>query len=87
MQNQRLLVLDDFCLTPPSVEDTQSLFDIMNDRSGKHSTLVTSQKDAKRWVEEMGISAVGEAVAERIEANSITMVLGSGSRRRKADEQ
>ena len=87
LQNQRLLVLDDFCLTPPSVEDTQSLFDIMNDRSGKHSTLVTSQKDAKRWVEEMGISAVGEAVAERIEANSITMVLGSGSRRRKADEQ
>ena len=86
LQNQRLLVLDDFCLTAPSVEDTQSLFDIMNDRSGKHSTMVTSQKDSKRWIEEMGISAVGEAVAERIEANSITMVLGTGSRRRKSDE-
>ena len=58
----------------------------MNDRSGKHSTLVTSQKDPKRWVEEMGISAVGEAVSERIEANSITIVLGGGSRRRKANE-
>ena len=79
-------MLDDFCLTTPTVEETQSLFDIMNDRSGQHSTLVTSQKDAKRWIEEMGISAIGEAVAERIEANSITMELGTGSRRRKVDE-
>ena len=86
LQNQKLLVLDDFCITAPSVDDTQSLFDIMNDRSGKHSTMVTSQKDPKRWIEEMGISAVGEAVAERIEENSITMMLGIGSRRRKADD-
>ena len=86
LQNQKLLVLDDFCITAPSVDDTQSLFDIMNDRSGKHSTMVTSQKNPKRWIEEMGISAVGEAVAERIEENSITMMLGIGSRRRKADD-
>ncbi len=83
LKTQKLLVLDDFCLTAPSEEDTQSLFDIMNDRSGIHSTMVTSQKDSKRWIEEMGISAVGEAVAERLQTNSIEMLLGTGSRRKK----
>ncbi len=86
LKTKKLLILDDFCLTTPSEDDIQSLFDIMNDRNGIHSTLVTSQKDSKRWIEEMGISAVGEAVAERIVGNSITVMLGAGSRRKKADE-
>lgn len=81
-----LIVLDDFCLTPPSAEEIQSLFDILNDRAGKHSVLVTSQKDCNRWMEEMGISAIGEAVAERLDAGALEITLGTGSRRRKANE-
>jgi len=82
----RLLVLDDFCLSIPDTDSIQSLFDIMNDRTGKNSTIVTSQKDYDRWVEEMGISAIGEAVAERIVENSLTVLLGEGSRRKRAEE-
>lgn len=82
----RLLILDDFCLNKPSDDEIQSLFDIMNDRSGRNSTMVISQKDQNRWLEELGITAIGEAVVERIRASSITVMMGPGSRRRTLDE-
>ncbi len=86
LSRQRLLILDDFCLSKPTDDEVQSLFDILNDRSGKHSTMILSQKDHNRWLEEIGISAIGEAVVERIMSSSITIVLGSGSRRKTLDD-
>ena len=86
LARQQLLILDDFCLAKPTEDEIQSLFDIMNDRSGKHSTMVLSQKDHNRWLEEIGITAIGEAVVERIMAGSLTIVLGTGSRRRTLDD-
>ncbi len=83
---QRLLILDDFCLSKPTDDEVQSLFDILNDRSGKHSTMVLSQKDHNRWLEEIGITAIGEAVVERIMSSSVTIVLGPGSRRKTLDD-
>ncbi len=84
---RRILVLDDFCLTAPDEDEVRSLFDILEDRSGKYSTIVTSQKDHNRWLEEIGNgSAIGEAVVERIMANSLTIELGTGSRRRRLDD-
>ncbi len=46
-------------------------YDIANDRSGIKSTLVTSQKDPRRWAGDMGISALGEAVAGRLSGNAL----------------
>ena len=86
LARQQLLILDDFCLAKPTEDEIQSLFDIMNDRSGRHSTIVLSQKDHNRWLEEIGITAIGEAVVERIMADSLTIVLGSGSRRKTLEE-
>ncbi len=65
--------------------EIQGLFDLLNDRAGIKSVAVLSQKDSVRWNEEMGPSAVGEALVERIMANSITINLGTGSRRKTAD--
>ena len=58
--------MDDFGLTPYSPQEQDILFDVLNDRYGRKSLLVTSQKTPDRWIEDMGGGAMAEAIAERI---------------------
>ena len=81
-----LLIIDDFCLTAPNSDEQSVLFDLINDRYGKKSTIITSQKDKNCWIEDMGVTPIAEAIAERLCANSRTLTLGEGSRRRTYDE-
>ncbi len=86
LRRRALIVLDDFCLVRMGDAEIQGLFDLLNDREGSRgSVAVLSQKDPERWNEELGYSAIGEALVGRIVANSITITLGTGSRRRPAD--
>ncbi len=78
---KRLLVIDDFCLRAPDEEEQNVLFDVLNDRLGKRSTLVTSQKDRNLWIEDMGVTPIAEAIAERLCAGAWSLTLGGRSRR------
>ena len=59
LASRSLLTLDDFGLTPYSPQEQDILFDVLNDRYGRKSLLVTSQKlptaglktwEAGRWL-------------------------------------
>lgn len=78
---KRLLVIDDFCLRAPDEQEQNVLFDVLNDRLGKRSTLVTSQKDRNLWIEDMGVTPIAEAIAERLCASAWSLTLGGRSRR------
>ncbi len=80
--NKKLLIIDDFCLRAPDDAEQSVLFDILNDRTGKRSTLVTSQKDRNLWIEDMKITPMAESIAERLCANAWNLVLEGNSRRK-----
>lgn len=81
LMGKRLLVIDDFCLRAPNDQEQNVLFDVLNDRLGKRSTLVTSQKDRNLWIEDMGVTPIAEAIAERLCANAWSLTLEGKSRR------
>ncbi len=80
-----LLVLDDFCLTPYTPEDLEILFDVLNDRYGKKSVIVTSQKSPDVWLKQMGESTLAESVVERLSTNNHTLLIKGNSLRKSLD--
>ena len=81
IKSRKLLIIDDFCLKAPNEEEQAVLFDLLNDRTGRFSTLVTSQKDRNMWIENMGATPLAESIAERLTANAWELTLRGNSRR------
>lgn len=78
---QSVLVIDDFCLTSYNDTELEILYDILNDRYGKHSTIVTSQKSPDAWRIHLGANAMAEALVERIASNNYSLLLSGVSMR------
>ncbi|RYZ27114.1 MAG: ATP-binding protein, partial [Chitinophagaceae bacterium] len=54
IERQELLILDDFGLQAFDAGSRSLLMDIVEDRHGKHSTLIASQVPVKNWYEVIG---------------------------------
>jgi DNA replication protein DnaC len=61
-----LLVLDDFLLSPASVEACRDLLEVIEDRSSLRSTLVASQLPVEAWHGAMADPTLSEAVLDRL---------------------
>jgi DNA replication protein DnaC len=61
-----LLVLDDFLLTPASVEACRDLLEVVEDRSGLRSTIVASQLPLDKWHAAMADLTLADAVVDRV---------------------
>jgi len=61
-----LLVLDDFLLTPAPVEACRDLLEVIEDRAGLRSTLVTSQLPVDKWHPAMADPTLADAVLDRL---------------------
>lgn len=81
-----VLVIDDFGLTEYTQEDLGILYDVLNDRYGKKTTIVTSQKSPDIWLKDVDHCTLGEAVIERLSTNNYTLLLKGNSRRRTLAE-
>lgn len=49
-----VLILDDFALTPPSDQGRRDLFELIEDRHGQRSTIITSQLPVESWHDALG---------------------------------
>lgn len=78
-----LLILDDFGLKP--LEDYQRLMllELMEDRHGKRSTIITSQLPVKNWYEIIGEPTIADAVLDRLVHSSHRIELDGDSLRKK----
>jgi DNA replication protein DnaC len=61
-----LLVLDDWGLSPLTHGDRRDLLEILEDREGLRSTLVTSQLPVEHWHEAIGEPTIADAILERL---------------------
>ena len=77
-----LLVLDDFGIQPFDAGGRMNLMDIVEDRHGKKSTLITSQVPVKDWYDIIGEKTIADAVLDRIVHQAIRIELHGDSFRK-----
>lgn len=65
-----LLILDDFGLKPLTSAEKHDLLEVIEDRHGLRSTIVTSQLPIKKWHEYLGEPTVADAVLDRLLNNA-----------------
>lgn len=65
----RVLILDDLGLAPMSEQEKQDLMEIIEDRHGAGSTIVTSQLPVNGWHTYLGGSLLAEGILDRLMSN------------------
>jgi DNA replication protein DnaC len=78
-----LLILDDYGLAKLNREKRHDLLEILEDRYGIRSTLVTSQLPIKNWHEQIGDPTLADAILDRVVHNAHKIELDGDSMRKK----
>jgi len=84
IERQQLLIIDDFGIQPLDAQSRNTLMEIIEDRHGKSSTVITSQVPVSLWHEVIGEQTIADAILDRIvhDAHRLDMK-GESMRRRK----
>ena len=79
-----LIVLDDLAIAPISATERQDLLELLDDRAGSRSTLITSQLPASAWYDWLGEPTIADAIMDRLLHSAHTIALTGESMRRAA---
>ena len=77
-----MLILDDFGIQPFDSQGRMNLMDIIEDRHGKKSTVITSQVPVRDWYDVIGEKTIADAVLDRIVHQAIRIELFGESLRK-----
>lgn len=66
IEQQQLLILDDFGIQPFDAQSRAALMEIIEDRHGKTSLIITSQLPVSKWHEVIGEKTIADAILDRI---------------------
>ena len=83
IQQCDLLIMEDFGLHTLDNHTRQALFDIVEERHDRRSTIITSQFPVKIWHEIIGESTIADAILDRLVFNSHRIELNGDSMRKK----
>lgn len=87
IERQDLLILDDFGLQPLDASNRSVLMEIIEDRHGTRSTIITSQLPVAQWYEVIGEQTIADAILDRIVHDAHRMELvGESIRRRQRNK-
>lgn len=78
-----LLILDDFGLKPLDSNQRLILLELLEDRHGKRSTIITSQLPVKSWYDVIDEPTIADAILDRLVHSSHRIELGGDSLREK----
>ncbi|WP_455565341.1 IS21-like element helper ATPase IstB [Mesorhizobium abyssinicae] len=81
----QLLILDDWGLSVLNAAERRDLLEILDDRHGRASTIVTSQIPVEHWHDVVGDPTLGDAILDRLVHNAHRLQLtGESMRKHKA---
>jgi DNA replication protein DnaC len=66
IEKQDLLILDDFGLQPLDNQNRSALMELIEDRHGYRSTIITSQLPVQDWYDVIGEKTVADAILDRL---------------------
>jgi DNA replication protein DnaC len=78
-----VLVIDDWGLAPPAEMERRDLLEILEDRYGARSTLMTSQLPPANWHDHLADPTLADAICDRILHNAHRIALKGPSRRKE----
>lgn len=78
-----LVIMDDFGLEPLKQTQRNDLLEVMDDRYGHHSTLVSSQLPTSEWHASIGDATLADAILDRLIYNAHRIELKGESLRKK----
>ncbi|MGY8685879.1 IS21-like element helper ATPase IstB [Bradyrhizobium sp. UFLA05-153] len=79
----QLLILDDWGLSVLTVAERRDLLEILEDRHGRASTIVTSQLPVDSWHEVIGDPTLADAILDRLVHNAHRLQLAGESMRKR----
>jgi DNA replication protein DnaC len=77
-----LLVLDDLAIAPIAAQERQDLLELLDDRVGSRSTLITSQLPVSAWHTWLDEPTIADAIMDRLLHGAQTITLKGDSLRR-----
>ena len=83
IERQQLLLLDDFGIQPFDAQSRAALMEIIEDRHGKTSLIITSQLPVSKWHEVIGEKTIADAILDRIVHSAHRIELTGESMRKK----
>lgn len=83
IERQHLLILDDFGIQPLDAQSRAALMEIIEDRHGKSSTIITSQLPVNKWYEVIGEQTIADAIMDRMIHDAHRLELKGESLRKK----
>ncbi len=78
-----VLVIDDFAISPVSDEERRHLLELLEDRYGTRSTIVTSQLAPSDWHDYLADPTLADAICDRIVHHAHRLMLKGPSRRKE----
>jgi DNA replication protein DnaC len=83
-----VLVIDDFLLRPLSADQAADVLEVIEDRSGRRSSILTSQLPVALWHEALGDQTIADALLDRVVSrlHRIELELEGESMRRPAPD-
>ena len=83
IEKQHLLLIDDFGIQPLDAQSRSALMEIIEDRHGKSSTIITSQVPVSMWHEIIGEQTIADAILDRIVHDAHRIEMKGESLRKK----
>jgi DNA replication protein DnaC len=81
----QVLILDDFGLEVLGQSQRRDLLEVLEDRYGSSSTVVTSQLDTDHWHPVIGDATIADAICDRLVHNAHRLRLKGGESMRKKE--
>jgi DNA replication protein DnaC len=78
----KVLIIDDFCITPIMDADRKDLLEVIEDRQGIGSTIISTQVPMKSWFDAIGDPTIADAVLDRLIHNAHKINLKGESMRK-----
>jgi DNA replication protein DnaC len=78
-----VLIIDDFAIAPLSDSERRDLLEVLEDRHGTRSTIVTSQLAPADWHDYLADPTVADAICDRLVHQAHRLVLKGPSRRKE----
>ena len=79
----KVLILDDFGVSPLKASEARDLLEIVEDRTNQSSTIITSQLPIKEWHSYLHNATIADAILDRIVHNSYKIELEGESQRKE----
>ena len=81
-----VLIIDDFAMTPITDTERRDLFEVLDDRHGNRSTIISSQVPPKRFHDYIAEPTHADAICDRLIHSAHKLVLKGLSRRDQREE-